>query len=121
VEAPWGIRVSPLVRYQAGQNFAREISVGAAAANAVGAIFTGTVYAEARDARRQDNITVFDIRADRAFSLGGTMRLRALFDLFNITNSNAVETLTRTSGSAFLRPTAVLSPRTARVGVRFSF
>jgi len=121
VEAPWGIRVSPLVRYQAGQNFAREISVGAAAANAVGAIFTGTVYAEARDARRQDNITVFDIRADRAFSLGGTMRLRALFDLFNITNSNAVETLTRTSGSAFPRPTAVLSPRTARVGVRFSF
>ena len=40
-EAPWGIRVSPLVRHQAGQNFARQISVGSAAATAVGAIFTG--------------------------------------------------------------------------------
>ena len=49
------------------------------------------------------------------------MRLRALFDLFNITNSNAVETRTVTTGAAFTAPTAVLAPRTARIGVRFSF
>jgi hypothetical protein len=44
-----------------------------------------------------------------------------LFDLFNLTNSNAAETRTVTTGGSFLRPTAILAPRTARVGVRVSF
>ncbi|HEX4915110.1 MAG TPA: hypothetical protein VFV51_14180, partial [Vicinamibacterales bacterium] len=120
-EAPFGIRVSPLLRHQAGQNFARQISVGAAAATAAGAIFSGTINAEPRNTRRHDNITVLDIRADRAFDLGNGVRVRALFDLFNLTNSNAAETRTITTGTAFLRPTAILAPRTARVGVRLSF
>ena len=120
-EAPYGIRVSPLLRHQAGQNFARQISVGAAAATAAGAIFSGTINAEPRNTRRHDNITVLDIRADRAFDLGNGIRVRALFDLFNLTNSNAAETRTVTTGGSFLRPTAILAPRTARVGVRVSF
>jgi hypothetical protein len=120
-EAPFGIRISPLVRHQAGQNFARQISVGSAAATAAGAIYAGTIYAEPRNARRQDNITVFDVRVDKAFTLKGSLRLRLLADAFNITNSNAVETRTVTTGTAFLRPTAVLSPRTFRVGARLSF
>ena len=120
-EALWGIRISPLVRHQAGANFARTISVGAAAATAAGGIFSGTIDAESRDARRHDNITVFDVRVDKSFALGRGVRIRGLFDLFNITNSNAVETRTVTTGTSFLRPTAILAPRTARLGVRLSF
>ncbi len=120
-EALWGIRISPLIRHQAGANFARTISVGAAAATAAGGIFSGTIDAEARDGRRHDNITVFDVRVDKSFTLGRGVRIRGLFDLFNITNSNAVETRTITTGTSFLRPTAILSPRTARLGVRLTF
>ena len=120
-EAPLKIKVSPLVRHQAGANFARTISVGSAFATAAGAIYGGTINAEPLNSRRHDTITVVDVRAERSFSLGGTVRLRALFDLFNITNSNAVETRTVATGTAFLRPTAVLAPRTARVGVRLQF
>jgi hypothetical protein len=120
-EAPWGIRVSPLIRHQAGANFARTISVGAATATAAGGIFSGTIDAESRDARRHDNITVLDVRLDKSFTLGRGVRIRGLFDLFNITNSNAVETRTLTTGTSFLRPTAILAPRTARLGVRLSF
>ena len=120
-EAPLRIRISPLVRHQAGANFARTISVSSAAATAAGAIYSGTITAEPLNSRRHDNITVVDVRAERSFSLGGTVRLRALFDLFNITNTNAVETRTIATGTAFLRPTAVLAPRTARVGVRLQF
>jgi len=120
-EAPLKIRVSPLVRHQAGANFARTISVGSAFATAAGAIYSGTINAEPLNSRRHDNITVFDVRAERTFNLGGTMRVRGMFDLFNITNTNAVETRTVATGTAFLRPTAVLAPRTARVGVRFQF
>ena len=49
------------------------------------------------------------------------MRMRGFFDLFNITNSNAAETRTITTGTSFLRPTAILAPRTARLGARFSW
>ncbi len=120
-EAPLGLRVSPLLRYQAGQNFARQIQVGAAAANAVGAIFTGAIDGDARSDNRQPNITVFDLRVDRAFPLGGSMRLRAFMDLFNIANANTAETVNTTTGAAYLRPTAILAPRTVRFGARFSF
>ncbi len=120
-EAPFGIRVSPLVRHQAGANFARQFVVGAGSATAAGAIFSGTVNVEPLNSRRHDNITVFDVRADRGFNLTGTLRVRLFVDLFNITNSNSAETRTITSGTAFLRPTAVLAPRTARIGARFQF
>jgi hypothetical protein len=120
-EAPLGIRVSPLVRHQAGANFARQIAVGAASATAAGAIFSGTINVEPLNSNRHDNITVFDVRADRGFNLTGSMRIRLFLDLFNITNSNAAETRTITTGTAYLRPTAVLAPRTARIGARFQF
>jgi hypothetical protein len=120
-EAPYGIRLSPLVRHQAGANFARQFSVGAASATAAGAIFSGTVNVEPLNSNRQDNITVLDVRADRGFSLSHGMRVRLFLDLFNVTNSNSAETRTITTGTAFLRPTAVLAPRTARIGARFQF
>ena len=120
-EAPFGFRLSPLVRHQAGANFARQISVGAGSATAAGAIFSGTINVEPLNSNRHDNITVVDVRLDRGFALGRGVRVRALFDLFNITNSNSVETRTITTGTAFLRPTAVLAPRTARIGARVSF
>lgn len=119
-EAPYGIRISPLLRHQAGVNFARTISVGAGIATAAGGIFSGTIDAEPQNARRHDNITVLDVRMEKGFTFSG-LRLRGFFDLFNITNSNAVETRTIATGSSFLRPTAILSPRTARIGARLSF
>jgi hypothetical protein len=120
-EAPYGLRVSPLVRHQAGANFARQISVGAGLATAAGAIFSGTINTDPLESRRHDNITVLDVRIDRGFRLGNTVRVRGFLDLFNITNTNAAESRTVTTGTAFLRPTAVLAPRTMRIGARFSF
>ena len=120
-EGPFEIRFSPPLRHQAGANFARQISVGAGTARAAGAIFSGTINAEALNSRRHDNITVLDLRLDRGFALGHGMRIRGFLDLFNLTNSNAAETRTITTGTSFLRPTAVLAPRTARFGARFSW
>jgi hypothetical protein len=120
-DGPLGIRFAPLVRHQAGQNFARQVVVNANAATAVGAIFSGTVNVEPVNSRRHDNITVLDLRVERGFNLAHGMRIRGFLDLFNITNSNAVETRTITTGAAFLRPTAVLAPFTARIGARFSW
>jgi hypothetical protein len=124
-EGPFELRFSPLLRHQAGQNFARTLTVGSSVAQGFGAIYSSgsssVVYAEPGNARRHDNITVLDLRIERGFNLPHNMRIRGFLDLFNITNSNAAETRTASTGTSFLRPTAVLAPRTARLGARFSF
>jgi len=116
-DAPWGIRLSSVLRHQAGQNFARTLSVTASVAS--GAFFSSTtVYAEPYNRRRQDNISVWDIRAEKTVPVYGTLKARLFLDVFNVTNAIAAETISMGTGSAFLRPTALLAPRTARVGFR---
>jgi hypothetical protein len=117
-DAPWDIRISPVLRHQAGANFARTLSVNAPA-NSGAFLSSTTVYAEAYDSQRQDNITVFDIRAEKSVALRGSMRVRLFLDVFNVTNSVAAETITVATGPSYLRPAALLAPRVARVGFRF--
>jgi len=64
---------------------------------------------------------VVDVRAEKTFNLTSRLRFRGFFDLFNIANSSTSETLTRTTGPNYLRPSAILAPRTARIGFRFLF
>ena len=119
-DGPWGVRLSPVLRHQSGVNFARQISVPGSAGNAFGLVFpASTIYADEADANREDNIWVFDIRAEKTVNLTDRMRTRLFFDLFNITNSSASETITRTTGVNYLRPAAILAPITARLGFRF--
>jgi hypothetical protein len=118
-DAKGGVRISPVLRHQSGVNFARTIAVTAPASCACTA--TSTNYAEAANANREDNIWVFDIRAEKSFSFTDRLRLRAYFDLFNITNSHASETISRATGLSYLKPAAILAPITGRVGFRFLF
>ncbi|MCC7035542.1 MAG: hypothetical protein IT179_22200, partial [Acidobacteria bacterium] len=119
-DLPYGIRISPVLRHQSGENYAREISVPGSAATPFGLVLpASTVYASAADAFRQDNIWVFDVRLEKTVAITSRARVRGFLDFFNITNSSAAETITRTTGANFQRPAAILAPRTARLGVRF--
>jgi len=121
-DAAYGIRISPVMRHQSGLNFARTISVPGTAGNAFGLTYPATtIYAEAANANREDNITVFDVRLEKQFTFGPRVRFRAMFDAFNLTNSHASETIGRTTGGSYLKPTAILAPITARLGFRFIF
>ncbi len=123
-DAPWGIRLSPVVRHQSGSNYARTLAITAPAALGLTATSSGaggTAYAEPMDANREDNIWVFDIRAERNFNLTNRMRFRAYFDAFNMTNSHASEAISRATGLGYQKPANILAPRTARVGFRFIF
>jgi hypothetical protein len=44
-----------------------------------------------------------------------------MFDAFNLANSHASETVSHATGLGYLKPSAILAPRTARVGFRFIF
>jgi len=118
-DAPFGIRVSPVLRHQAGQNFARQISIPAAAGNAFGLTIPAiSYYADNADDNRQEDIWVFDMRFDRTFNVTNGIRFRGFLDFFNITNSSAAETITQTTGVNYLRPVNILAPATARLGFR---
>jgi hypothetical protein len=119
-DAPWRIRLTPVVRHQSGVNFAREIVLPGAPVAGV-SIAGPTMYADKVKDNREDNIWVFDVRAERQIELGPRAKLRAYMDFFNITNSHGSETIARTTGPQYLKPTLILAPRTARVGFRFLF
>ncbi len=119
-DAAWGIRLSPLLRHQSGVNFARQISVPGTAGNAFGLVFpASTIYADLPEDNREDNIWVFDFRAEKTVSFTDRIKTRLFLDLFNLTNSHASEAITRTTGASYLRPANILAPRTARLGFRF--
>jgi hypothetical protein len=124
--APWGINISPVYRFQAGVNFARTIVPAAPASCACtfsaargGSLANTTVYADAYGDNKQDNISVLDIRVEKTVNLGSAAKVRLFLDGFNMLNSYAAETLTVSTGNLYLQPTAILGPRTGRIGVRF--
>jgi hypothetical protein len=119
-DAKWGIRISPVLRHQSGVNFARTLSIPASPAAGV-SVSGAVAYAEPSNSNREDNITVIDIRAEKNFEMAKHFRLRTYFDLFNLTNSHASETISRATGLQYLKPTAILAPVTARVGFRVLF
>ena len=118
VDVPLGIRLSPVFRHQSGNAYGRYIG-GVNAPSAIG-FFSGTVLVEPIGTFRTDNINLFDVRAEKIFTLGPTTRLHGFLDLFNLTNSNAVETLSYSTGSGFQGPTNIVAPRALRLGAASS-
>ena len=115
-DAAWGIRISPVLRHQSGVNYARTNTL----VFPTGVTGSGTaLYMEPANANREDNIWVFDTRAEKTVNFGSRARARLFLDVFNITNSHASETISRATGTGYQKPSAILAPVTARVGVRF--
>jgi hypothetical protein len=117
-DAAWGIRLSPVLRHQSGANYARTFVIPSRTGFITSAGST-VGYVEPMNANREDNIWVFDVRAEKTVNLTDRVRTRLFLDLFNITNSHASETISRATGSGFQVPSAILAPRTARLGFRF--
>ena len=78
-ELPWQIRVTPALRFQSGQPFGR--TVNATAAYGIGGA-GGINYGSARilreeiGTRTQDDIVIFDFRAEKYFGILGTPAAR---------------------------------------------
>ena len=82
---------------------------------------SATILAEPFGNERAANVTVFDVRSEKAFALPGGGHVLGFFDAYNIFNTNAEQALSTSSGSSFLRPTAITPPRIVRVGVKFQW
>jgi hypothetical protein len=113
LKLPGELRVTPVYRHQSGTPFGRTFVSSLNYGNA-------TVLAEPFDAERTPNLNLFDVRSEKVFNAGGA-RIVGFFDVYNIFNSNAEQDLTKSSGSAFLRPVAITPPRVARIGAKLQW
>ena len=113
-DAGWGLHVSPLVRYQQGDPWARVVSARLNYGSA-------NVLAEPMGTRRLDDSLVFDARVERQVRLPRQTSLGLFFDLFNIANQNTAFTIVTTTGSSFMRPQSIMAPRVVRIGAKFTF
>ena len=107
---PADFRVIPVVRYQSGTPFARTFVSTLDYGNA-------TIKAEPITANRTPDVLLCDIRTEKAFSLKAA-RVMGFVDVYNIFNTNSPQTLTTSSGTFWLRPTAITGPRVLRIGAR---
>jgi len=112
-DLPAGVRLSPVYRFQAGNNFARTFVATLNYANP-------TLNAEPMNANRTAHVNLIDIRIDRAVTIAGK-RLMPFFDLYNVTNNNAEQNITVSSGASWLRPINIVPPRLFRVGLKFDW
>jgi hypothetical protein len=110
---PWGIDIGGFFRAQSGTPFPRQIQV----LLNQGAV---TIFAEKVGEDRLDFLTTLDLSFTKNFDIQGG-RLGLSFDIFNLFNENTVIAAQPLSGPAFGVPTSIISPRVARVGVRFDF
>ena len=113
VNLPWGFLVVPVVRHQSGTPFARTfvqtLNYG-----------TATIKAEPLAANRTPNITLVDVRTEKTFPIKA-VRVMGFFDVYNLFNANAAQTLTTSSGASWLRPTTITAPRVLRIGARLQW
>jgi hypothetical protein len=129
-EGPWGIMISPILRAQQGQPIDRTYTVTG--------LHSGS-YALVVDrfgAWHYDNLYVFDTRLEKRFRIKERYSVAAVFDAYNIFNSNGVITYTVSTGTksvttpkgasftgvpTFGAPITILGPRVFRLGVKFNF
>jgi Carboxypeptidase regulatory-like domain len=114
VDAGWGINITPVWKIQSGAPYGRFFQ---AALN----YGTQIILAEPIGTRRQDTVSVFDVRAEKRLRFGSKARAAVFVDVFNLANSNTAVNINWRSGAAFEKATTVLGPRIAKAGVKFDW
>ena len=113
-DGPWGIGVTPFLRIQSGQPFARTLSTRTNHG-------TISVLTEPVGTQRQDTVTLLDLKVEKEFLTRSSGRLTAYVEVFNALNANPEQQISWLTGAPFLRPLAIVPPRIARVGFRLDW
>jgi hypothetical protein len=112
---PAGVTLSAVYEHRSGTPYARQVNVRGAV---VGVL---TLNVEPIGTRRLPDTRSLDLRAEKAFTIRGEQKAKFRLNLYNVFNSSTVTTVTTTSGAAFNRPSAIMGPRVAEIGLVYSF
>jgi hypothetical protein len=110
IDAPYGIKLTPMLRHQSGDQFGRIVQVPFNYG-------TQPVFVEPIGSNRLDHTTIWDVRAEKVVRVQGRS-VSGFVDVYNITNSNAEFRQIFVSGSSFGFPTTITPPRIVRFGVK---
>jgi len=114
IDAKWGLRLTPAIRMQSGQPFARTFL-------ATMNFWSQRLLAEPFGTRQQDNIIVVDTRVEKLLRVAKSRTLSLFIDGYNLTNANPAANINWGSGAAFLNPTTIVPPRLWRFGAKFDW
>jgi hypothetical protein len=114
-DAGWDIRLTPVLKMQSGAPYGRVISANLNYNTAQ------LILVEPIGTRRQDTVSVFDIRTEKQLRFGDKARIGLFLDLYNLMNANTAVNINWRSGAAFEKATTVLNPRIAKFGVKFNW
>jgi len=122
VEAPLGINLGGTFRIASGQRYTRvfnTVNAGIVLNQA-----SETIRMEEKGSRGYPTLWTLDLRAEKAFDLGGTASFKIFVDGFNILNNNAVISAQTEFGNAvipFEQALMLQAPRIFRLGVKIEF
>ena len=114
IDAPWGIRLTPMLRHQSGEQIGRIVQVPFNYGTQPVLVEPLVVQPDGQhhhlgSARREGR------------SASGSRSVSGFMDLYNITNSNAEFRQIYVSGSSFGFPTTIVSPRIIRFGAKLNW
>jgi hypothetical protein len=113
-QVPYDVILAGFFRAQTGQPFPRTLVVGDLNQG------TATIFAEPVGSTRLDNVYTLDLRVEKKLNFARSA-LGLSLDIFNVFNANTTLEADNISGPFYLRPRTILSPRVARLGVRYDF
>ena len=112
---PYDVGVSANVRHQSGWPYAliQQVDIPGTGTNQ-------PVFLTDLADNRSENVTMVDLRLDKAFDTGAGGRVSLMLDLYNLFNSNAVTNFSLRTGDN-QRVIAALDPLAMKLGVRYQF
>lgn len=116
INAGWAFRsTGGMNSFTGGTSMARTVQVRDVTTNSL-----YNVRVEPNGSYRQDAVNVLDLRASKVFRISGHT-FEAMIDAFNVLNANNVLQASTITGPTFDRPTHILPPRVARLGIKYTF
>ena len=112
---PYDVGLSANVRHQSGWPYApiQRVDIPGTGTNQ-------PIFLTDLSENRSENVTIVDLRLDKAFDVGASGRVSLMLDLYNLFNSNAVTNFSLRTGDNE-RVIAALDPLAMKLGVRYQF
>ena len=122
---PFDIQVAATLQSQAGpERLAEHTYTAGELAAALGRSHTAravTVNVLEPGTDYGERFNQVDLRFTKGFNIGNTGRVRAMLDIFNVFNANAVTNEEYALGGTYLRPFAIMPGRLAKFAFQFDF
>jgi len=114
-DLPRGFNIAPSYRLIKGEPYGRTLNTPSLNQGVV------TILAEPVGAYFLPTYGILDVRVEKKIKLSERSRLTAIFDLFNLTNTNAALGVISVTGPKFGYASQTIVPRVFRLGGRYDF